>query len=53
MSKSRLPLALGLTAAGGIGFYLYSAGGNTKVAQKNAEGMAYSRVLPRYRHGLR
>ncbi|KAI1806773.1 hypothetical protein F4811DRAFT_101271 [Daldinia bambusicola] len=40
-SKSRLPLALGLTAAGGIGYYLYSAGGNTKVAKKQAEADAH------------
>ncbi|KAI1462812.1 hypothetical protein F4805DRAFT_452639 [Annulohypoxylon moriforme] len=41
MSKSRLPLALGLTAAGGIGYYLYSAGGDGKVAQKKAEADAH------------
>ncbi|KAI1389556.1 uncharacterized protein F4822DRAFT_204815 [Hypoxylon trugodes] len=41
MSRSRLPLALGLTAAGGIGYYLYSAGGDTKVAQKQAEADAH------------
>ncbi|KAI0853218.1 hypothetical protein F5Y00DRAFT_135010 [Daldinia vernicosa] len=40
-SKSRLPLVLGLTAAGGIGYYLYSAGGNTNVAQKNAQADAH------------
>lgn len=39
MSKSRAPLILGLTAAGGIGYYLYGAGGNVKVAEKNFEGM--------------
>ena len=38
MSKSRMPALLGLTAAGGIGYYLYSAGGDPKVAKKQAEG---------------
>ncbi|KAJ6789641.1 hypothetical protein PWT90_08273 [Aphanocladium album] len=37
MSKSRMPLVLGLGAAGGIGYYLYSAGGNTKAAQNKFE----------------
>jgi len=37
MSRSRLPLILGLTAAGGVGYYLYSAGGNPKVAEKKFE----------------
>jgi len=32
--KSRLPLVLGLTAVGGVGYYMYSAGGNPKVAEK-------------------
>jgi hypothetical protein len=41
MSKSRMPALLGLTAAGGIGYYLYSAGGNPKVAQKQAEADAH------------
>ncbi|KAI1381048.1 hypothetical protein F4677DRAFT_441380 [Hypoxylon crocopeplum] len=41
MSRSRLPLALGLTAAGGIGYYLYSAGGDPKVARKQAEADAH------------
>jgi len=40
--KSRLPLALGLTAAGGIGYYLYTAGGSPKVAEKQFE----STLLP-------
>ncbi|KAH8596527.1 hypothetical protein B0O99DRAFT_620685 [Bisporella sp. PMI_857] len=35
--KSRLPLVLGLTAAGGVGYYLYSAGGSPKVAEKQFE----------------
>ncbi|KAI2624999.1 hypothetical protein GGR54DRAFT_545723 [Hypoxylon sp. NC1633] len=41
MSRSRVPLALGLTAAGGVGYYLYSAGGDPKVAQKKAEADAH------------
>ncbi|KAI0601659.1 hypothetical protein F4775DRAFT_408026 [Biscogniauxia sp. FL1348] len=40
-TKSRLPLALGVTALGGVGFYLYSAGGDTKAARKQAEGDAH------------
>jgi len=35
--KSRVPLALGLTAAAGLGYYLYGAGGSPKVAEKNFE----------------
>ncbi|TVY38411.1 hypothetical protein LSUB1_G003332 [Lachnellula subtilissima] len=35
--KSRVPLILGLTAAGGVGYYLYTAGGNPKVAEKQFE----------------
>lgn len=35
--KSQLPLLLGLTAAGGVGYYLYNAGGNAKVAEKDFE----------------
>jgi hypothetical protein len=42
MSRSRTPLVLGGAAAAGIGYYLYTAGGNTKVAQKQAEGMMQS-----------
>lgn len=38
MSKSRVPLLVGLTAAGGVGYYLYGAGGDPKVARKEAEG---------------
>ncbi|KAK8069553.1 hypothetical protein PG994_006169 [Apiospora phragmitis] len=30
MSRSRMPLILGLGAAGGVGYYLYSAGGNPR-----------------------
>lgn len=35
----RAVTVLGLAAAGGAGYYLYSAGGDPKVAQKMAEGM--------------
>lgn len=38
MSRSRAPLLLGLTAAGGVGYYLYGAGGSPKVAEKQFEG---------------
>ncbi|KAI2464445.1 hypothetical protein F4781DRAFT_436412 [Annulohypoxylon bovei var. microspora] len=41
MSRSRLPLLVGLTAAGGVGYYFYSAGGDSKVAQKKAEADAH------------
>ncbi|KAI6714321.1 hypothetical protein JHW43_003135 [Diplocarpon mali] len=37
--KSRAPLFIGLAAAGGVGYYLYNAGGNPKVAEKQAEGV--------------
>lgn len=36
-ARSRLPLALGAAAAGGIGYYLYSAGGSPRVAEKQFE----------------
>ncbi|KAK2625308.1 hypothetical protein QTJ16_005677 [Diplocarpon rosae] len=35
--KSRAPLFIGLAAAGGVGYYLYNAGGNPKVAEKQVE----------------
>ena len=38
--RSQLPLFLGLTAAGGVGYYLYSAGGSPKAAEKQFEGMS-------------
>ncbi|CAN8106405.1 unnamed protein product [Discula destructiva] len=41
MSRSRAPLVLGLAAAGGVGYYLYGAGGNAKVAEKNFEADAH------------
>ncbi|KAL7939857.1 hypothetical protein V8C35DRAFT_17435 [Trichoderma chlorosporum] len=37
MSKSRMPLYLGVAAAGGVGYYLYGAGGNAKAAEKKFE----------------
>ncbi|KAI0387089.1 hypothetical protein F5Y04DRAFT_275548 [Hypomontagnella monticulosa] len=51
MSRSRLPLVLGLAGAGGIGYYLYSAGGDTKVAQKKAEADAH-RVSAQFKSEL-
>jgi hypothetical protein len=38
MSRRALTIG-GLVVAGGVGYYLYSAGGDPKVAQKNFEGM--------------
>jgi len=35
--KSKAPLYLTLFAAGGVGYYLYTAGGNPKVAEKQLE----------------
>ncbi|KAL6904945.1 hypothetical protein GGI43DRAFT_296318 [Trichoderma evansii] len=40
MSRSRMPLILGLGAAGGVGYYLYSAGGNAKAAEAKFESDA-------------
>ncbi|KAK2603691.1 hypothetical protein QQS21_004165 [Conoideocrella luteorostrata] len=37
MSKSRMPLILGLGAAGGVGYYLYNAGGSPKAAENKFE----------------
>jgi hypothetical protein len=37
MSRSKAPLAIGLAAAGGVGYYLYSAGGNPRAAEKQFE----------------
>jgi hypothetical protein len=39
--KSQLPLYLGLAAAGGVGYYLYTAGGNPKVAEKQFESLLH------------
>jgi hypothetical protein len=37
--KSNTLLYVGVAAAGGVGYYLYTAGGNPKVAEKNFESM--------------
>ncbi|KAL6815587.1 hypothetical protein GGI42DRAFT_111922 [Trichoderma sp. SZMC 28013] len=37
MSKSRMPMYLGVAAIGGAGYYLYGAGGNAKAAEKKFE----------------
>ncbi|EMR65282.1 putative calcofluor white hypersensitive protein [Eutypa lata UCREL1] len=42
MARSRLPLLVGVTAVGGVGYYLYQAGGEPKVAQRQAEADAHS-----------
>lgn len=36
--RSNVGLYLGVAAAGGVGYYLYTAGGNPKVAEKQFEG---------------
>jgi len=41
MSKSRAPVLIATAAAGGIGYYLYSAGGSPKVAEKKFESDAH------------
>ncbi|KAH6631194.1 hypothetical protein B0J18DRAFT_423466 [Chaetomium sp. MPI-SDFR-AT-0129] len=41
MSRSKAPLAIGLAAAGGIGYYLYSAGGSPRAAEKQFESDAH------------
>ncbi|KAI0842493.1 hypothetical protein F5Y06DRAFT_128669 [Hypoxylon sp. FL0890] len=51
MSRSRVPLYLGAAAVGGVGYYLYTAGGNTKVAQKQAEADAH-RVSSQFKSEL-
>ncbi|KAL2175830.1 uncharacterized protein P884DRAFT_293333 [Thermothelomyces heterothallicus CBS 202.75] len=40
MSRSKVPLAIGLAAAGGIGYYFYSAGGSPRAAEKQFESDA-------------
>jgi hypothetical protein len=40
MSKSRAPLFLGLAAAGGVGYYFYSAGGDAKAAENKFESVS-------------
>jgi hypothetical protein len=44
--RSRVPLAIGLTAAAGVGYYLFQSGGNPKVAEKKFEG----KLLPLTTH---
>lgn len=41
MSKSRIPLYLGLTVAGAGGYYLYKSGGDVKAATARAKGIAF------------
>lgn len=41
MSRSRVPLILGTAAAGGVGYYLYTAGGSPKAAEKQFESDAH------------
>lgn len=41
MSKSRAPVLIATAAAGGIGYYLYTAGGSPKVAEKQFESDAH------------
>ena len=43
-ARSRLPLALGLTAFGGLGYYIYSAGGSPKVAEKKFEREGFEKL---------
>ncbi|KAI1362906.1 hypothetical protein F5Y08DRAFT_258584 [Xylaria arbuscula] len=49
MSRSRVPLLVGGTAAAGIGYYLYTAGGNAKVAEKQAEADAH-KLSSKFKH---
>lgn len=41
MSRSRAPLLIGGLAVSGVGYYMYSAGGDPKVARKEAEADAH------------
>lgn len=45
MSKSRMPLLIATAAAGGVGYYLYNAGGDPKVAEKKFESTSASSLL--------
>jgi hypothetical protein len=45
MSGRAVP-ALGAIAAGGIGYYLYTAGGDPKLAEKKAERKTNNHQLP-------
>ncbi|KAM7200122.1 hypothetical protein V8F33_004055 [Rhypophila sp. PSN 637] len=40
-AKSRIPLLLGVSAAGGVGYYLYNAGGSPRAAEKKFEADAH------------
>lgn len=50
MSRSRLPLYLGLTAAGAGGYYLYKSGGDVDAATARAKGtfLRYEPLLERH-----
>jgi len=41
MSRSKAPIFIGTAAVGGLGYYLYSAGGDPNVAKKQAEADAH------------
>ncbi|KAH7011536.1 hypothetical protein EDB80DRAFT_681524 [Ilyonectria destructans] len=41
MSKSRLPILLGVGAASGVGYYLFQAGGDPKAAENKFESDAH------------
>lgn len=40
--KSNIGLYVGVALAGGVGYYLYTAGGSPKVAEKQFEGLSHS-----------
>ncbi|KAL2264876.1 hypothetical protein VTJ83DRAFT_7386 [Remersonia thermophila] len=40
-ARSRAPLAIGAALAGGIGYYLYAAGGSPRAAEKKFESDAH------------
>lgn len=44
--RSKAPLYITLAAAGGVGYYLYSAGGNPKLAEKKFESTPFPRLIP-------
>lgn len=54
MSRSKAPIYIGTAVAGGLGYYLYSAGGSPKVAQKEFESehhpLSPIASHPRYQH---
>ncbi|KAI2629998.1 hypothetical protein GGS21DRAFT_492106 [Xylaria nigripes] len=51
MSRGRMPLYLGGAAAAGVGYYLYTAGGDGKGPQKHAEADA-NRLSAKFRDDL-